>query len=111
MRLAAVDGFYLDAPDTPANRLAFGGQVAKDGTPRAYPQVRVLTLSEVGTHAVLDALVGGLVDGELELAVPLAVSARDMLVIINRGLLCLQLAARTIKTTPGIRTFTTGGAV
>ncbi|MFD4863325.1 transposase domain-containing protein [Streptomyces atratus] len=28
MRLAAVDGFVLDAPDTMANRAAFGGPVA-----------------------------------------------------------------------------------
>lgn len=91
MRLAAVDGFYLDAPDTPANRSAFGGQVAKDGTELAYPQVRVVTLSEVGTHAVLDARVGGLVDGEQELAVPLAVGARDMLVIMDRGFVGVNL--------------------
>lgn len=85
MRVAAVDGFYLDAPDTKANRATFGGQVAKDGTPQAFPRVRVVTLSEAGTHAVLDARVGGLVDGEQELAVPLAGSARDMLAIMNRG--------------------------
>src|SRR5215472_13025353 len=45
MRLAAVDGFYLDAPDTVANRARFGGQVAADGSPLAFPQVRVLTLT------------------------------------------------------------------
>src|SRR5882724_338889 len=85
MRVAAVDGFYLDAPDTKANRATFGGQVAKDGTPLAFPQVRVVTLSEAGTHAVLDAQVGGLVDSEQDLAVPLAAGARDMLVIMDRG--------------------------
>jgi hypothetical protein len=85
MRVAAVDGFYLDAPDTPVNRAAFGGQVAKDGTPLAFPQVRVVTLSEAGTHAVLDARIGGLIDSEQDLAVPLAACARDMLVIMDRG--------------------------
>jgi hypothetical protein len=85
MRVAAVDGFYLDAPETAANRAVFGGQVAKDGTPLAFPQVRVVTLSEAGTHAVLDARIGGLVDGEQDLAVPLAAAARDMLVIMDRG--------------------------
>ncbi|MFD7001030.1 hypothetical protein ACFWA5_33395 [Streptomyces mirabilis] len=66
-----MDGFYLDAPDTAANRAAFGGQVAKDGTAPAFPQVQVVTLSEAGTHAVLDARIGGLVDSEQDLAVPL----------------------------------------
>lgn len=32
MRLAAVDGFVLDVPDTTANRAAFGGPV-KNGQP------------------------------------------------------------------------------
>src|SRR5690348_10975042 len=85
LRLAAVDGFYLDAPDTAANRAAFGGQVAPDGSPLAFPQVRVLTLTEIGTHAVLDARVGGLVDSEQDLAVPLASSTAGMLVIMDRG--------------------------
>ena len=85
MRLAAVDGFYLDAPDTVANRAAFGGRVAPDGSPLAFPQVRVLTLTEIGTHAVLDARVGGLVDSEQDLAVPLASGTAGMLVIMDRG--------------------------
>ncbi|MGW6412717.1 IS4 family transposase [Streptomyces vinaceus] len=84
-RLGAIDGFYLDAPDTAVNRAAFGGQVAQDGSPLAFPQVRVVALTEVGTHAVLDARVGGLVDSEQDLAVPLAASTADMLVIMDRG--------------------------
>ncbi|MGE7439957.1 MULTISPECIES: hypothetical protein [Kitasatospora] len=40
-----------------------------------------MTLSEAGTHAVLDARIGGLNRGELELATPLADAARDMLVL------------------------------
>ncbi|MEV6841444.1 hypothetical protein AB0N17_44530, partial [Streptomyces sp. NPDC051133] len=49
MRLAAVDGFVLDASDTKANRAAFGGP-AKNGLPAGFPQVRVVTLTECGTH-------------------------------------------------------------
>ncbi|KAB1139977.1 IS4 family transposase [Streptomyces luteolifulvus] len=85
MRLAAVDGFYLDAPESAENRAAFGGQVAPDGSPLAFPQVRVVTLTEVGTHAVLDARVGGLVDSEQDLAAPLAADTDGMLVIMDRG--------------------------
>ncbi|UQA91503.1 IS4 family transposase [Streptomyces halobius] len=91
LRVAAVDGFYLDAPDTAANRAAFGGQVTADGSPLAYPQVRVVALSEVGTHAVLDARVGGLVDSEQGLAAPLAARARGILVIMDRGFVGVSL--------------------
>ena len=33
MRVAAVDGFVLDVPDTPANRAAFGGPTGAKGQP------------------------------------------------------------------------------
>lgn len=54
LRLMALDGTTLEVPDTPRNVRAFG----KHGTPRgesAWPQVRVVALSECATHAVLDA--------------------------------------------------------
>ena len=38
MRVAAVDGFVLDVPDTPANRAAFGGPVAARGQPSGFPR-------------------------------------------------------------------------
>ncbi|MER5891157.1 hypothetical protein ABT160_45735, partial [Streptomyces sp. NPDC001941] len=50
MRLAAVDGFLLDVPDNEANRLAFGGPKDSSGKPGGFPQVRVVTLTETGTH-------------------------------------------------------------
>ncbi|MFJ5036242.1 IS4 family transposase [Streptomyces sp. NPDC088560] len=84
MRLAAVDGFVLDAPDTTANRAAFGGP-AKNGQPAGFPQVRVVTLTECGTHAQVDAAVGGFSGGERELAIALAGSASGMLVIMDRN--------------------------
>ncbi|MER6517581.1 IS4 family transposase [Streptomyces sp. NPDC001553] len=84
MRLAAVDGFVLDAPDTPVNRAAFGGPV-KNGQSAGFPQVRVVTLTECGTHAQIDAAVGGFNGGERELAIALAASASKMLVIMDRG--------------------------
>lgn len=84
LRLAAVDGFVLDAPDTPANRCAFGGPV-KNGLAAGFPQARVVTLTECGTHAQIDAAVGGFSGGEPELAIKLAPSAAGMLVIMDRG--------------------------
>ena len=84
MRLAAVDGFVLDAPDTAANRTAFGGPV-KNGRPAGFPQVRVVTLTECGTHAQIDAAVEGFNGGERELAITLAGSAAGMLVVMDRN--------------------------
>ncbi|WP_405754120.1 IS4 family transposase [Streptomyces sp. NBC_00073] len=84
MRLAAVDGFVLDAPDTKVNRAAFGGPV-KNGQSAGFPQVRVVTLTECGTHAQIDAAVGGSNGGERELAIALAVSAAGMLVVMDRN--------------------------
>ena len=84
MRVAAVDGFVLDVPDTPVNRAAFGGPVDAKGRP-GFPQARVVTLTETGTHSSVDARVGGFRGGEPELAIAMAGSAAGMLVIMDRG--------------------------
>ena len=85
MRVAAVDGFVLDVPDTEVNRAAFGGPVDAKGQPAGFPQARVVTLTETGTHASIDARVGGYGGGEPELAIAMAGSAAGMLVIMDRG--------------------------
>jgi hypothetical protein len=85
MRVAAVDGFVLDVPDTPANRAAFGGPTDAKGQPAGFPQARVVTLTETGTHASVDASVGRFSGGEPELAIAMAPSATGMLVIMDRG--------------------------
>ncbi|MGW7704645.1 IS4 family transposase [Kitasatospora sp. NPDC054768] len=85
MRVAAVDGFVLDAPDTPANRAELGGLLDVRGNPAGFPQVRVVTLTEAATHASVDVRVGAFSGGERELAVAMAGSAAGMLVIMGRG--------------------------
>jgi hypothetical protein len=56
MRLMAIDGFVLNIPDTPDNERAFGRP--KSGRALgAFPQVRVLSLCEVGTHVMYRHLV------------------------------------------------------
>src|ERR1017187_7677218 len=72
MRLAAVDGFVLDAPETAANRRRLGGPKDGRGQVAGVPQVRVGTLTETGTHAQIDAAVDGACCGEPELAHRLA---------------------------------------
>lgn len=66
-RLLAVDGTTLDVPDTPVNVEHFG----RPGTGRGqagYPQARVVAIAECGSHAIMDAVIGGLGTGETTLA-------------------------------------------
>jgi hypothetical protein len=53
LRLVAWDGTGLDAADNPANAGAFG--VTQGGN----PQLRLLALTECGTHALIDAVFDG----------------------------------------------------
>ncbi|QIZ36486.1 IS4 family transposase [Saccharopolyspora sp. ASAGF58] len=57
-RLMAIDGFEWDAPDTKANGAEFG--YGGSGESRsAFPKVRVVSVSECGSHAMVDAEIGG----------------------------------------------------
>ena len=60
-RLMAVDGFEWDAPATGANIAAFGfaGAGGDDAGRAAFPKVRVVTISECASHAVVAARIGG----------------------------------------------------
>jgi Insertion element 4 transposase N-terminal/Transposase DDE domain len=86
-RLASLDGTTLDVADTPANAVAFGRPRTHRGEQAAFPQVRVMTLAECGTHAIIDATLGAYATGELSLAPALARSlTAGMLVLGDRGL-------------------------
>jgi Insertion element 4 transposase N-terminal/Transposase DDE domain len=87
-RLMAIDGLEWDVPDTPANAAAFGYPGAgKDRA--AFPKVRVVSISECGSHAVVDAEIGGVAgkgSGEQSLARPLyGRLADDWLLIADRN--------------------------
>ncbi|MER6736572.1 IS4 family transposase [Streptomyces puniciscabiei] len=85
LRLLALDGTQFDVPDSVSNGDTFDGP-STGGTPFGFPQVRAVVLAEIGTHAVLDASLGGYRDGERRLAYPLASSTGpDDLVIADRG--------------------------
>jgi hypothetical protein len=56
-RLMSIDGMEWDAPDTPANRAAFGGR-GDAGEGGAFPRVRVVTVSECASHAPVLAAMG-----------------------------------------------------
>jgi hypothetical protein len=87
-RLVAIDGFEWDVPDTAANAAAFG--YPGGGKDRAaFPKVRVVSISECGSHAVVDAETGGIAgkgSGEQSLARKLyARLEEDWLLIADRN--------------------------
>jgi len=90
-RLVGMDGTLLDAPDSPANAAAFHRANGARG-PGAFPQVRKVSLVEVGTHVELALAMGGYQDGEQALAQQLldAIPA-DALVLEDRGFFSYSL--------------------
>ena len=58
-RLMAIDGFEWDAPDTTENVAVFGLPGASGGNRPAFPRVRVVSISECASHAMVKAAMGG----------------------------------------------------
>jgi len=82
-RLVSIDGTSLDVPDTAANVEAFGRPGSGRGERvSAFPQVRLVTLAECGTHALVDAAIGTQRQGEQTLA-------RELFRTLGEGMLCL----------------------
>lgn len=89
-RLMAIDGVMIDIPDSAANTAVYPKAVG--GTRRPYPQVKIVGLGECGTHALIDAHVGGIGDGERDLATPLTRSVDPtMLIMADRGFFSYDL--------------------
>lgn len=83
LRLVSLDGTCLDVADTPENDEAFG----RPGSNRragggAFPQLRLVGLSECGTHAVIRAALGPYTTSEPKLA-------NALLAFLEPGMLCL----------------------
>jgi hypothetical protein len=84
-RLMAIDGFVLDLPDTPANVAEFGKDSA-GGDQTAFPQARVVVISECASHAPIAADVAGCWAGEQTLAYSLYEHlSEEMLLTADRG--------------------------
>jgi hypothetical protein len=98
LRVMAIDGLVLDVADTPDNDKEFG-RSGNDKTPGPFPQVRLVALGECGTHAAVDAELGGVTTGEQTLAATLiARFAPGMLVLADRNFSSYQAWQQAVAT-------------
>ena len=67
LRRMGLDGTVLDAPDSEANAMAFGRSSGGRGE-GAFPQIRKVSLVELGTHVEVAIAIGGWQDNEKSLA-------------------------------------------
>ena len=83
LRLMSLDGTCLDVADTPENEAVFGrpGSSRREGG-GAFPQLRLVALSEAGTHAICGAALGPYRSAENALA-------DELLDALGTGMLCL----------------------
>lgn len=86
LRLVAWDGTALDVPDTPVNAAEFGF-TGKDGVNQSgHPQVRLMALTECGTHALVDAVFDAVAKfSEHKLARRLLASLRPDMLLADRN--------------------------
>jgi hypothetical protein len=79
-RLVSLDGSTLDVADSAANDAGFGRPGSGRG-PGAFPQLRLVSLLENGTHVLFGACLGRYTEGESTLA-------RTVLGALRPGMLC-----------------------
>jgi hypothetical protein len=84
-RVVALDGTTLELSRNPELEQAFGGQREPAGGRIGAPRVRLLTLLECGTRALLDVAFGPYQQGENSLARRLRAVVPGMLVLADRG--------------------------
>jgi hypothetical protein len=80
-RLVSLDGSTFDVADDPALEAAFGRPGASQGE-SAFPQVRIVSLVENGSHVLFATKMAGCSTSELALA-------KDVVPALSAGMLCL----------------------
>jgi hypothetical protein len=92
LRVMAIDGTTMEVANTPANEAAFGGPSTTGRKRAGNPQIRIATLTECGTHAVVDAEMGRYQEDELSLMSRFAPSVNsEMLLLGDRKLASTKL--------------------
>lgn len=97
MRLMALDSFVVNVADTPANDRAFGRP--KSGRAAgAFPQARVLSLCEAGTHVLYRSLIKPCHRSEVKMAAYLLrFLEKNMLLLWDRSFLSFYLVKLVIS--------------
>jgi len=91
-RLMGIDSTVFDVPDTPANDAAFGRPSAGPRGDGAFPQVRKLSLVELGTHVEVAMVVKHIHCGERTMvAALLRHLTTEMLLLLDRGFFSYEL--------------------
>jgi hypothetical protein len=86
LRLMGIDGTVLDVPDSDANAAAFARPTAGDRGEGAFPQIRKLSLVELGTHIEVALVVGSSSCGEHSMVEGLLPHlTKEMLLLLDRG--------------------------
>jgi hypothetical protein len=88
-RLMALDGFDVEAFDSPANGDRFGFSGKKKNEKGVFPKALVVGLAECGTHAIVAAELGAQRETEVTLATRLLATdavGDDMLIIADKGM-------------------------
>lgn len=80
-RLVSLDGSTLDVADEKGNDEAFGRPGASRGE-SAYPQIRFVSLAEIGTHILFGTRMAGYTTSEIALS-------KEVLSSLEKGMLCL----------------------
>lgn len=80
-RLVSLDGSTLDVADTAENDKAFGRPAASRGH-SAFPQIRLVSLVENGTHVLFGTRIAGYQTGESSLA-------QEVIGSLQAGMLCI----------------------
>lgn len=97
-RIVSIDGTTLDVADTPANARAFRRPGVSSGS-AAYPQVRVVSLLENGTHILFGATIAGCRTNEIKAArTVLPHLPADAICLADRAYFSYALWVETLKT-------------
>jgi hypothetical protein len=99
-KLVTIDGSSLDVADTEENEKTFGRPGASRGQ-SAFPQIRLVSLVENGTHVLFGSQIAGCRTGEASLAEPtISFLQEGMLCLADRNFFSYKLWTKAAK--PGV---------
>lgn len=97
-RLVSVDGSTMDIADEKRNEAAYGRPGASRGR-SAYPQVRLVSLVEGGTHVLFGTRMGGYDTSEIALAHEVITRlGKEMLCLADRNFFSFKLWNKALAT-------------